>query len=91
MGAPITIKILELNTESRVCVAEVTDSNTVIFTGNFGLDELNSDGTANTVWITNRVKEFVIDYRGISVNAERTAAQEHSLEVLKTTINSQGV
>ncbi len=84
MANTVTIKILELNTETRVCVAEVTDSNTVIFTGNFGLDELNPDGTANTVWITNRVKEFVIDYRN-------STAKEHSLEVLKTTINTQGV
>jgi hypothetical protein len=84
MANTVTIKILELNTETRVCVAEVTDSNTVIFTGNFGIDELNPDGTANTVWITNKVKEFVIGHRDY-------AKKERSLELLKTTINSQGV
>jgi anthranilate phosphoribosyltransferase len=81
MAARITIKILKLDVESRVCVSEISDNNSIIITGNIGLDNLNPDGTANTVWITNRVKDCVIDYRN-------STAKEHSLEVLKTTINN---
>ena len=77
----VTIKILELNAENRVCVAEVTDNNVIIATGNFGLDELNPDGTANTVWITNRVKQYVIDYR-------KDIAQTLSANKITSTINS---
>jgi anthranilate phosphoribosyltransferase len=84
MATRVTIKILKLDVENRVCVAEISDNNSIIITGNVGLDNLNPDGTANNLWIINRVKDYVIDYRN-------STAKEHSLEVLKTTINSQGV
>jgi len=60
----ISIKIHKLDTTQQVCVVTIKDSNNniVVNKANVGL-ELNPDETANTAWIENEAKKYVLNYQ----------------------------
>jgi len=60
----ISIKIHKLDTTQQVCVVTIKDSNNniVVNKANIGL-ELNPDETANTAWIEDKAKKYVLNYQ----------------------------
>jgi hypothetical protein len=60
----ISIKLHKLVTTQQVCVVTIKDSNNniVVNKANIGL-ELNPDETANTAWIEDTAKKYVLNYQ----------------------------
>jgi len=59
----ITANVHNINTEEGICLVTIKDGDETIFNKkNIGL-ELNEDGTANTVWIQNRISSYVSDHK----------------------------
>ena len=62
----ITIEIIHIDTEKRVCIIKLQDgSELIVDTLNIGL-ELNQDGTADLAWIKNKAKELVFGHRELA-------------------------
>jgi hypothetical protein len=62
----ITIEIIYINTEQRVCQVNIHDgAELVVDNSNIGL-ELNQDGTADMAWIKNKAKELVFGPRELA-------------------------
>jgi len=70
--AAIEIDIISIDTELKTCIVTITDNGVEVVTSqNIGL-ELNPDETANTVWIKERVKQRVAQYRSLKAEQEST-------------------
>ncbi|HHZ65098.1 MAG TPA: hypothetical protein EYN51_06330 [Flavobacteriales bacterium] len=80
MAGTITVEIIRTNTTSRVCVVKITDNGVVLGEGNLGL-KVNPDGTANTAWIIDAVKEVVLGRR-------KAKAVQDSIDKITSTINT---
>jgi len=76
----VEAKIISQDNDSNVCVVEIKDNGEIVSYGNIGL-QTNPDGTANTIWLTNTVKEIVLSRR-------RETAEQSSINKLTSTINS---
>jgi len=64
----ITIEILKLDLETKVCIVKVYDGvECVISEGNIGI-ELNNDGTANLDWLKNQIEAKVFGHRELKRN-----------------------
>ena len=63
MSSNITANIHSINTLEKTCVISIYDGDSVIVDNNNMHLELNSDNTANTIWLKQKIKNKVADYR----------------------------